>query len=436
MSVCSALGNTLAALSPGRARRLLSPWAWGRLDELCSSQSSRLARPAMRCLCLAARAEGHLEPVLRHLRPALAVLVAAPEVETAGLLRAAWLAACACEFCDLDTVAKPSDLGLVASSLLLEGLKRRRLGGVGAAIARELLRVFQARFNDADSDEALPALLVALGFALRRFPQSAPEALAPVLGAEKPPLAERALEVLTGLCEHLEQGVAGGCAVLQKLTRHLPKALEAMRFGLFRRPQPGDAARRRAGLAAAKALQRAGSAGSKQLAEAAFTVLLGDRQLRAGLLLQTLARKEPQALPLALASGLREAFAALRWHHPQLLALGSSDPILARGAAGAAKAFALCGRAGRLKWLRTLLAELCGGLAPGVPVPDEAEARLLAGGKKRPFSPKKAQEAAAPAAPEALLYGHFVAQQLLALPLSAATPAGQAEITLITEETR
>ena len=28
----------------------------GRLDELCSSQSSRLARPAMRCLCLAARA--------------------------------------------------------------------------------------------------------------------------------------------------------------------------------------------------------------------------------------------------------------------------------------------------------------------------------------------------------------------------------------------
>ncbi|CAJ1344309.1 unnamed protein product [Effrenium voratum] len=105
-------------------------------------------------------------------------------------------------------------------------------------------------------------------------------------------------------------------------------------------------------------------------------------------------------------------------------ALGSSDPILARGAAGAAKAFALCGRAGRLKWLRTLLAELCGGLAPGVPVPDEAEARLLAGGKKRPFSPKPAPEAAAPAAPEALLYGHFVAQQLLALPLSAGIGAG------------
>ena len=32
------------------------------------------------------------------------------------------------------------------------------------------------------------------------------------------------------------------------------------------------------------------------------------------------------------------------------------------------------------------------GAVAGVPVPDEAEARLLAGGKKRPFSPKKAQE--------------------------------------------
>ena len=44
-----------------------------------------------------------------------------------------------------------------------------------------------------------------------------------------PSRARTPTEVLTGLCEHLEQGVAGGCAVLQKLTRHLPKALEAMR---------------------------------------------------------------------------------------------------------------------------------------------------------------------------------------------------------------
>lgn len=82
----------------------LSAWAMERLHGLCAARSSRLLRPAMRCLC----ASG-LEPVLRELRPAVWQLQEHLAAPSAAVLRSAWLSGCACEFMELDRL-KASDL--------------------------------------------------------------------------------------------------------------------------------------------------------------------------------------------------------------------------------------------------------------------------------------------------------------------------------------
>lgn len=460
LSVCAALGNTLAEhKSPGK---VLSPWAWARLHDLCASQSSRLVRPAMRCLCLAAQAEDNLSPILRHLRPALQLLRAQleasqPTASHGNLLRAAWMAACACEFCDLNKMASPSDLGLLATTAMPSEkrgmLKRNRRDDrlVGTSIARDLLRIFQV-FAGSEGRAPLPALVMPVGFALKRHwhlvgSEDFDKVISSGLGATgQDLLAERSLEVLASLCDHLsresEEGKDGCTAVLSKLTRHLPAVLRFARHGLHRRAEPGDVALRRMAVTAARALHRAGLGGNPAALGAVAMTSLFDRSLRhnAQLLLTALARKDPQALAQSQGQGLREAFAALLWQAPHQLAPSARSLGISSAAASAGKSFTLCGRVARGKWLRLVLGELTNTFAEGHFPPLPAEPGAGASRRLGPFgaSPVKDWTDSWPrVARLQLLYSHFLAQILCALPLSAVAPApGQAEVEIVTQECR
>ena len=86
-------------------------WAWARIDWLVLVHGSRLARPAMRCLCAAANAEGSIRPILGHLRAAVREIRSEVSANgsTAARTRAAWIAATACEDCDLDSLCSLAD---------------------------------------------------------------------------------------------------------------------------------------------------------------------------------------------------------------------------------------------------------------------------------------------------------------------------------------
>ncbi|CAE7825460.1 unnamed protein product, partial [Symbiodinium sp. CCMP2456] len=91
------------------------------------------------------------------------------------------------------------------------------------------------------------------------------------------------------------------------------------------------------------------------MATATFAALFTDHVMRrsAGLLLQALARSEPQAVAVALPRGLREGFAALLWLAPQKLVMGTALPSDV-----SSNAFAASGRSCRAKWIQSLLLEL------------------------------------------------------------------------------
>ena len=450
LSILAVLGNALAeGKTPIRTGSVLSPWAWARLHELCASQSSKLVRAAMRCVCLAARVEENNAPILRHLRTALPVLRTQPDqaasASSGGILRAAWLAACACEFCDLDEIS-PSELGLQA----MPTLSRKTRLGVGTGIAKDLLHVFQV-FQAAEVHSALPALVMAVGFALRRhwhlvgsteFDQVISAGLAETGDAL---LAERSLEVLASLCEHLtrraEEGEAGNFAVvMSKLTRHLPAVLRFLRHGLQRRAGPGDAGLRGHAMRAIRALHRAGLGGNPAVLCAAAMTSIFDPSLQpaAPMLLMSLAQKDSQALAQAQSVGLRKAFSALLWQAPQKLALSSKNPALMRAASSVGKSFAVCGRLARGKWLRLVLQELTSNFVESnyeaLPEQLAPSRRLSAFGG----SPVKDWTDQWPRlARLQLLYSHFLGQILCALPLSIVAPTtGQSEMELVKEECR
>ncbi|CAK8993355.1 unnamed protein product [Durusdinium trenchii] len=463
-SACTAMGNTLASLSP-TSRSLLSPWAWAHLDQLCSSQSSRLVRPAMRCLCLAAVAEGRLERLLRHLRPAVQLLhsqLEAPEVDIAengAVLRAAWLCACACEFCDLNQMATATDLGLARPTLASRGKRPRPTVGAGTQLAETLLRTCEV-FLSFDLRAPLPALVMALGFALKRHSALLLRAAVETIldaGLENRPgeelLTERSLEVVTSLCDHLGQEADAGAKTslsthLSKLARHAPAARHLAHLGLHRRAEPSDGPVRLVALRALRALQRAGLAGHPSALGAAALPALFDVSSRqqGSALLCALARRDPQALPQCLVPGLRDAFAALLWQAPQQLALGpSKNNHLSRAATEAAKAFALSGRNAREKWLRAIVGELGNSFSedrfPALPSELGLSRRLKPFARRASPSAAKLQETSSrsldwtdswPREPRLqLLYSHFLAQVLVALPLADGV---HSEIKLVTEE--
>eukprot|EP00439_Symbiodinium_sp_Y106_P041585 s830_g5.t1 len=276
-ALSSALVAAFAAdPAPPKAAALSSLSAacsWSLVDHiatlLAAAASSRLARPAMRCLCLAANAEGSLRPIRHHLRPAMQLLrIQAQQTEpTGGLLRAAWLAATACELCDLDEMT--AELGLCAP----------RGVGAGTLIAQDLLQICE----EAVLAAGLSGDSTVSGYEI---------------------LATRSLEVLASLCEHLstEAGSKGAKetgkgarhfhsagSAMARLSSHLPAVLCFVRHGLHRRPEPGDVSVRSSALDAARALQRAGIGGHPTaMATATFAALFTDHVMRrsAGLLLQ------------------------------------------------------------------------------------------------------------------------------------------------------
>ena len=96
-------------------------------------------------------------------------------------------------------------------------------------------------------------------------------------------------------------------SVMARLSSHVPAVLRFVRHGLHRRPEPGDVSVRSSALDAARALQRAGIGGHPTaMATATFAALFTDHAMRrtAGLLLQALARSEPQVGPQVASAGL------------------------------------------------------------------------------------------------------------------------------------
>ncbi|CAE7461435.1 unnamed protein product [Symbiodinium natans] len=261
------------------------------------------------------------------------------------------------------------------------------------------------------------------------------------------------LEVLASLCEHLSAEAGKGakevhakhgkhcCAgsVMARLSSHVPAVLRFVRHGLHRRPEPGDVSVRSSALDAARALQRAGIGGHPTaMATATFAALFTDHAMRrtAGLLLQALARSEPQAVAVALPRGLREGFAALLWLAPQKLLLGATPTDVS------SNAFAASGRVARGKWIHAMLAEMQSqdfleGDFPPLPMDlsNRGPSRLAPFGGRR-----KAEDITENWPRQArlrFLYGQFLALQLLSLPLSTAATSSKndkSEIGIIFEE--
>lgn len=465
LGACDVLAEVLSAVGAG-ATRALSRWTWARIDGLVASHGSRLVRPAMRCLCAAAMAEGDARPILRHLRPAVRLLQqeAAIPCGNPGLVRAAWIAGVACECCNLDHLLTLDDLQLNCCPG-----SEAVMGGVGEGVAHMLLEAFGA-LASASQRTALPALVLALGFALRRHKWLATSAkgrevlangLTVAPGCEL--LAERTLEAFVGLVEELTgQAERGGptlhstvaperspheaTAQLAQLAQHQTAVLVLLRHGLCRRAEAADVPIRTRALAAVRALHHAGLGHPGSIALALLPPLFADQSLRRGAaaLLRQLVGEHPQAVAATVGSGLREAFAAMLWQAPHQLSLGGA-PGLARASIEAGCAFAAARRAGRARWLRALLAELQGlhrgdliSRMPGLPADLSGASR----GRLAPF-PSGRSNAPKPAARHigdecgaewsseqrlVLLYGHFVATVLAALPLNSR------EVQLLTEE--
>lgn len=373
LGACAVLTHVLGAAGLGAARTL-SPWAWARVDLLVKSQSSRLARPAMRCLCAAAASEGSARFILSHLRTAASLLRA--EARSArglpGLTRAAWVAATACECCDVDALMSFQDLQLDP--------RPGQAQSVGATIAMDLLQVFSSH-QAAGRRASLPALVLAVGFALRRYSFLAVTPVATTIlehsllakpGGEL--LAERSLETLTQLldhmaeCSNLDAAPRPGPRTLSAgeistyLLRHQPAILRLMRHGLFRRAAAADIPLRTRAHTACRALHKAGLGHPGKAASAAFPSLFADRALRrsASLLLCSLASQHPEAVATAAVGGVREAFCAMAWQTPrQLIPLGDIPATgLQRGCAEACHIFKALRRCARGKWVRALVAEL------------------------------------------------------------------------------
>lgn len=478
LGACRVLADVLQAVGPSAARAV-SPWAWSRLDALASWHSSRLARPAMACLAIAAEAEGTPCRIIPHLRQAARLLrkeasrPAKNSLEVAGLVRAAWIAATACEHANIDRLLSLKDLDLEA--------RQGRPAGVGEAVAADIVQIIAAAADSkADRGSAsLPALVLALGFALRRhLSLAASPRVAEVFAAGlearegRELLAERSLEAYAQLVERLlaqaESAGAKGCDggtdgqhmapgdVAAHLAQHQPAILNLLQRGLRRRAEVSDMRLRSRALAAARALQKAGLAHAQTMAVALLPPMFADRATRrgAGALLRALVRQDDSAVASGVSGGLREAFVAMLWQAPHELDL-VGVAAFARSSAEAAAAFAICGRQARQRWIRALLDELRTvdakdfperlGEVPAARAQSAATAPRLspfggAGRRAAPPAPFRrrvcaprapasvAQALAAMAAADppkakarlATLFGSFIACLLLALPLTEA----------------
>jgi len=449
---CRVLADVLTALGPGATRALWRS-AWARVDRLVSEHGGRLARPAMRCLCAAANAEGKVAPILVHLRGAVRVLQAeVPQPSgSAAFVRAAWIAASACEFCDLDKLIKPHELGY--PTVQMKG--GRPNPTTGAAIAVNLLRIYGLSVI-ANKGAALPALILALGFALRRHswlaarPETAEVFKHGLAGAgDSLVLAEKALEALAALLEHLAlRAEAAGASsdsagpAADEAMAHLsctePAVLKWLGYGLHRTQEAQERQIRARAFDAAVAFHRAGLGHPGRLAHALFAPLFTDHSLRrkAAALLSTVAERDPNAVVAVVGTGVRSAFAAMLWQAPHMLSLNGAPGLLARAAVEVRRTFTTMRAAVRARWLRSLLAELQSLQAAELrerlpPLPAEASAgRALAafGGRSRKRC-KGSTFAWQPSERLSLSYGHFVANLIVVLPLS------ETEVELLTQET-
>eukprot|EP00929_Paragymnodinium_shiwhaense_P043208 TRINITY_DN22253_c0_g1_i2.p1 TRINITY_DN22253_c0_g1~~TRINITY_DN22253_c0_g1_i2.p1 ORF type:complete len:751 (-),score=170.48 TRINITY_DN22253_c0_g1_i2:153-2405(-) len=461
LGACGILADVLGTFGRG-ATQALSPWAWARLDLMVSSQGSRLARPAMRCLCIAATSEGDSQPIIKHLRKALHVLQSEVEHPTGNpaVVRAAWVASTACEFCDLDKL-----VSFRALEMQMPKVGERTVGRFVAAILLRLFHIYAA----GPGKSAAPALVLALGFVLRRhvWLVTTPSAIAAMaLGLRLAPgqelLAERTSEAFAQLLDSFtdqaerssdersskasRSGPSLGDASAH-LAQHQSAVLALLRHGLHRRAEAADAPLRSKALSAARGLQRAGLGHPGSMAAALIPALFADRALRRGaaLLLCEVVNQDQAAVASALAFGMREAFGAMLWHAPQQLSL-KSKAGLAKAVVDICQAFDASRRQNRLRWIRALLAEMqelpAEGFAASKRLPTlpsscaSTVSRLLPfnGGRQRlhvkttvSADAGKTEGDWSDARHLLLLYSQFVASVLIALPLN------EAEVEVVTE---
>eukprot|EP00927_Polykrikos_kofoidii_P065038 TRINITY_DN60836_c0_g1_i1.p1 TRINITY_DN60836_c0_g1~~TRINITY_DN60836_c0_g1_i1.p1 ORF type:complete len:1005 (+),score=129.52 TRINITY_DN60836_c0_g1_i1:101-3016(+) len=391
LGACTVLAEVLGSIGHG-VGQVLTPWACARLDLLVTSHSSRLARPAMRCLCVAAQAESSSRLIVRHLRQSAAILRAeiAEPGASKGLTRAAWVVATACEYCDLDRIVSVDVLELPRTMCVDMP--------VGKFFALEILQILGLTLSDValSRTSAAPTLIMALGFVLRRHTwllgeQAAVEALTCgldlKLGQEL--LTERSLEAFAQLLDSLtdqaeKQGsksstthaaaaegqgniMAGGssaglaaCEAAAQLARYQPAVLNLIQHGLRRRAEAADVPVRTRALAAARALHRAGLGRSAAMAHALFAPLFSDRVLRRGVatLLWNVASKDSDAVASVLISGIREAFCAMLWQAPHQMSLVRGSLGVGKAVIEASRSFAASRRVARMRWVKNLLTEL------------------------------------------------------------------------------
>lgn len=360
LAACDILADILRVLGPG-ATHALSSNSWAYVDGLVASGSSRLARPAMRCLCAVAVAEDSARPILAHLWRAVQTLWSDG---TQGLVRAAWISSTACELCDLDRLVTPGDLGLAS------------LAGAHAGVVSMIATRLFSRFDELHSSQPalMPALVLAVGFAMRRQTQLATSTLAKKCFAHalaarpgEELLAERAVEALTHVLERVvvsEQLHGTKCPaatdVVDHVVLHQPAILRLLCHGLHRY-QVADVPLRCQALVAMRTFFRAGLAHPGSLARGLVPLLFAGRcQSRgAGSLLFSIARKHPEALVSVVSDGTREAFCAALWHAPSYVSLSAgASPVLKRMLVPMSKAFSVMNHSCRSRWLRALIAEL------------------------------------------------------------------------------
>lgn len=371
LGACSVLFRILASTGE-TASQALSQSTWDHLDVLVQGHSSRLARPAMQCLCAAARAEGCTRMILKHVLQAVQFLdaeVSTPQ-DAPGLMRAAWIAATACEHCDLDTMVPRQHLSMTSHAAL-------HLTS-GRAVASVLSQIVHQHVSSKQHN-ALPALMLALGFALSRHvamvstPQvqsSFKHAFAVAPGCEL--LAERALEAYTYIVDRLigqaesftkTNGMdslepATAAQALTAMASHQSAIIRLLSYGLHRRPEAADVPIRSSALAAVHSLQKAGVCHPYATSCALFAPMIADRSCRgaAGLLLCSLAKQDSSGVAAALLSGLHEAFCAVLWQIPHQFILTRRDN-LSRGLREASRAFSCLSSVSRSRWIKDLLSE-------------------------------------------------------------------------------
>mmetsp|Transcript_37763 Transcript_37763/g.79928 ORF Transcript_37763/g.79928 Transcript_37763/m.79928 type:complete len:1266 (-) Transcript_37763:430-4227(-) len=378
IGACGVIAEVIQTSGLAAVRRL-SPWAWARIEHMVVAHSSRLARPAMRCLCVAAELEEKMDRILPHLKTAAGLLYTSLSLPSTapGLPRAAWIVGTACEYCSLDTLGNLQDLQVPDNGDLDTS------SGAGRALVSLLLLSFKRAFEDGSPNrEVLPAIILALGFALRRHVELAlaDEAMAAfdvglqLQNGNDGLLTERTMSSLKQLLEVVASEMRaskGQCCfggrvtageVALQLSQHQPAVLRLLTHGLFGRAGPADGPIRASAMATLRTYQSMNLISPNAILPEVLPTLFADRILRrsAATLLCNLARQSStvaDSMANTVPVAVRKTFAAVAWQVPSMLDI-SDHAAVQRAAAELASVFVAGPKGSRMKWLHGLWSEV------------------------------------------------------------------------------